>query len=184
MDGFIRDWYYGNKRMENHTVYKFDMGAVKGKDYRSEITPQTNLSCGLAIGYMGIQFLEDFKYTTKRGYGFKNCDTVKAVDRGTPDLLRRDFVEGEDPCEFVIEAPRGQYELFVVSGDECEDSITILDAVNGRTTGGEVVKKGRYQCKLLSVMQEEDELIVLKISTQKGYKWKINCIFVNAVKGY
>ena len=99
-------------------------------------------------------------------------------------VIRRDFVEGKESVEFIIEAPRGQYELFVVSGDSCEESLTIVEAVNGRKAGGEVVKKGEYQCKLLPLVNEKDEPIRLKISTKSGYKWKVNYIMLNVVKGY
>jgi hypothetical protein len=66
-----------------------------------------------------------------------------------------------------------------------EDSVTIVEAVNGRKAGGDVVKAGRYQCKLIPLVKEDDdEYIRLKISTIPGYKLKINHIFLNMIKGY
>ena len=84
----------------------------------------------------------------------------------------------------MIDAPRGQYELLVVSGDAQEDSVTILQAVNGTSAGGEVVKKGSYRSELLAVIQKKDRPIRLQIPTKPGYRWKMNCIFLNTVKGY
>ena len=64
-------------------------------------------------------------------------------------------------------------------------SETILEVNNGRKTGGEVIKKGEFQCKLLHViLEDDDEPIRLKISSNTGYKWKINFLLVNAIKGY
>jgi len=99
-------------------------------------------------------------------------------------LLRQDFAEGSEAVEFIIDAPRGQYELFVVSGDSEEESVTIVEAVNGRKAGGETIKSGEYQCKVLPLFNENDEPIRLKISTKPNCKWKVNCIMLNAIKGY
>ena len=80
--------------------------------------------------------------------------------------------------------PRGQYELLVVSGDAEEDSVTRLSTEQGFTVGGNVVKAGRYQCELVPILQKKDEPLRLLISTEKGYKWKLNLIVLNTVKGY
>jgi len=106
------------------------------------------------------------------------------ADRGAPDPLRRDFVQGSENTKFLVEVPRGQYELLVVSGDEKEPSVTKLDCVQGRRTGGEVIEAGRYQCKLIPLVMEEDGCIELNISTKPGYQWKLNYLFMNAIKGY
>ena len=83
---------------------------------------------------------------------------------------------------YLIEAPRGQYELLVISGDECEDSVTVLDAEGGRKTGGKLIKAGKYQASLIPIIHEEDGNMRLKISTVNGKKWKINYIMVNLYK--
>ena len=138
------------------------------------------------IGTMAFNTFEDdnLAFTYKQGFGFDDVSRVSIVEREEPDLLRCDFAEGTEDVEFVIEAPRGQYELFVVSGDSLEENIPVVEAVNGRKAGGEVVKKGEYQCKLLPLVNEKDEPIRLKISTKAGYKWKVIYIMLNAVKGY
>ena len=85
---------------------------------------------------------------------------------------------------FCIEVPRGQYELLTVSGDAEEDSISYVWVENGRSTGGELVKKGQFQTKLLPLVLEDDGQIRLHISTKPGYRWKLNLVLVNAIKGY
>ena len=69
-------------------------------------------------------------FTAKRGYGFSDCTDVEVVERSGPDVLRCDFVQGASGNEFIIEVPRGQYELLLISGDENEDSVTIAQCEN------------------------------------------------------
>ena len=99
-------------------------------------------------------------------------------------MLRQDFVEGETPCEFLIEVPRGQYEVFVISGDSEECSFTNLQAEHGRKAAGCLIGAGEYQCKVLPLILEKDGQIKLRVSTEPGYKWKLNAVFLNIVKGY
>ncbi len=187
LDGVIRDWYVGNARHMNHTVYKFDFTNQKGKKYYPLLERQsttadfrTNTWCGFwEVGN------ENLAFTPLAGYGFKAANGIEIIDRGAPDVLRQDFASGSADAEFIIEAPRGQYELFICSGDENEDSVTVLEAVGGRSAGGKMVKKGEYQCALLPFIKEtDDELICLKVSTKAGYNWKLNYIILNVIKGY
>ena len=186
LDGATREWMYGNLRHANHTLYKFDFGAMTDKDYRSEFPIQAMCDAGRAMKYMRFTPIcgEDIRFTPKKGYGFACADGITAVDRGAPDLLRRDFLEGEGECEFIVEMPRGQYELLVVSGDAMEDSVTRITTEQGFCVGGAVVSAGRYQCELVPVVQKKDEPLRITLSTEKGYKWKLNLIVLNTVKGY
>lgn len=186
LDGATREWMYGNLRHANHTLYKFDFGATAPKDYRSEFPVQSLSDMGRSMSYMCFTPVagETLAFTPKQGYGFACADGIAAVDRGAPDLLRRDFLEGEEDATFIVEMPRGQYELLVVSGDAEEDSVTRLSTEQGFTAGGKVVRAGEYQCELIPVLQKKDEPLRLFISTEKGYKWKLNLIVLNTVKGY
>ena len=184
LDGFIRDWYLGNVRCANHTVYKFDFGTDDSKDYNESFWRQT-LSAEERLELQLAPFLvKNLQFTVNQGYGFEDASKVTVVDRGAPDPLRRDFVQGSEDATFLVEVPRGQYELLVVSGDEKEPSVTKLDCVQGRRTGGEVIDAGHYQCKLIPLVMEEDGCIELNISTKPGYQWKLNYLFINAIKGY
>lgn len=186
LDGALRDWYYGNCRHANHTVYKFDFGGAPGKVYTQSLTRPAHAAeqmvmKGMAFLPLGADALD---FTVKRGYGFASAEGIQVRDRGIDDVLRRDFAEGTADAEFIIEAPRGQYELLVISGDEDGESVTVLQTENGFTAGGEVLKAGQYQCELIPVIQKRDTPIRLKISTAKGYAWKLNCIIMNQIKGY
>ena len=184
VDGVLRSWYLGNVRMDNHTVYKFDFTGDAQKDYATCLYDQVYCAEEMRANALTFVPTDESVFTYRKGYGFTEDSHAQLVDRGEPDVLRRDFVQGSGDAEFVIEAPRGQYELMVISGDAKEESVTILEGVNGRKAGGDVIPAGRYQCKLIPIVQEEDEPVRLKISTRPGYQWKINYIIMNVVKGY
>lgn len=186
IDGFLRDWYLGNCRFENHTVYKFDFGVCGEKDYTATWTRQVYAVSGRALLHLPFRFLnaENAQFTVKQGYGFKNSADVSFGDRFIEDRLRRDFAQGTKKVEFLIEVPRGQYELLVISGDDSEASATLLEGPNNYKVGGSVMLKGQYQCELIPVVHKKDGLIQLKISAKPGYRWKLNCVFLNTIKGY
>ncbi len=127
---------------------------------------------------------DNLEFNSFVGYGFGNTNGITFVDRGEPDLMRRDFVQGTEETEFIIDAPRGQYEILVVSEDVEEDHVTIFELENGARYGGDVVKAGRYQCELIPFVQKKDTPIRLKISTKPGYQWKMNLLMLNVIKGY
>ena len=162
------------------------MGALTEKEYWTEFPAQAHLDSGRGMKCMRFTPVraEGCAFTPKQGYGFKNADGITAVDREAPDLLRRDFFEGTGDAEFIIEAPRGQYELLVVSGDAEEASVTRLATEQGYVAGGKRIPAGRYQCELVPIMQKKDAPMRLFISTEAGMKWKINLIVLNVHKGY
>jgi hypothetical protein len=184
LDSFIRDRFFGNQRLPSQTVYKFDFGTDDHKHYSATFRRQTHAYEERTENGMPPLFVKQLQFTPYQGYGFADATGLTTVDRGEPDGLRRDFVEGNDPAEFLIEVPRGQYDLFVVSGDAAEASLTALDLEYGPTTGGKVIPAGQYQCKVLPLVMEEDGLIRLRISTKPGYRWKLNYLFLNCTKGY
>ncbi len=182
LDSFIRDWYLGNVRMANHNVYKFDFGVDIEKNYPEVLVRQSYCAEKMCIGTMAFNRLNDLQFTAKRGFGFINAENINKVDRLQPDLLRRDFIEGSESTSFIFDAPKGQYELFVVSGDLCEESVTILNCDEGRRCGGEIIKAGGFQCKVIPLVHEKDGNVKLDISTVEGKKWKLNYILVNMYK--
>ena len=187
LDSFTRDWYLGNVRLENHSVYRLDLGACEEKkDYGSVIYRQGYAAEKMNIGALVFRRIDDLQFTVKQGYGFADASGITKVDRGpgAPDELRRDFVEGEKDAELLIEMPRGQYELLIISGDEKEESLTTLDAVGGRRAVGKTQKAGIFKATLLPIIHEEDGAVRVKISTEAGKKWKINAVLVNLYKSF
>lgn len=187
LDQFTRDWYLGNLRFHNHTVYKFDLGVAHNeKDYLNTFSRQAYIDHMRTLLNLDFRPIgeENAAFTVMQGFGFSNTAGITACAREMDDCLRRDFLQGEAETDFVIDLPRGQYELLVVSGDQEGECVTCLETANGFRTGGEVVKAGRYQCALVPVIHERDTELRLHISTKPGYRWKINCIYLNSVKGY
>ena len=185
VDGFLRDWYLGNCRMANHTLYKFDFTSCKDKVYTRGWTRQALVPDSRVIHPIGFKQigLENAQFTVKQGYGFSSLNGLSVIAREMDDPLRRDFIQSAEPTEFWIEVPRGQYEMLVVSGDADEDSLTILQTDMWKV-GGCLVKKGQYQCELIPVILKRDGLIRLKIFTKPGNRWKINNLYLNVIKGY
>lgn len=57
------------------------------------------------------------------------------MDRGEPDTLRRDFLEGGAEVFFVLYLPRGKYDVLLICGDEQDVSCTRA-ALPGHGTHG------------------------------------------------
>lgn len=185
LDGAIRDWYYGNMRMSNHTVYKFDFGTAKAKSYTDAFPRQAVVA--EERGMTSLPFVPvtaETLYTPQQGYGFASCQGLFAEDSQHTDALRADFVGGTEDAAFMIEVPRGQYELLVISGDAETDTVTELSGPNGFRAGGGVVKRGIWQCELIPVILKQDGQLKLRVHTQPGYGWRINAIVMNTWKGY
>ena len=185
LDGSIRDWYYGNMRMSNHTVYKFDFGTAKEKCYTDSFPRQAIVAEERGITSLPfVPVTAETRYTTQQGYGFASCEGLFAADAQHRDALRADFVGGTEEAAFMIEVPRGQYELLVISGDAQQDTVTVLSGPNGFCAGGNIVKKGTWQCELIPVILKKDGPLTLRIRTQPGYGWRINAVIMNTWKGY
>ena len=170
--------------MANRTVYKFDFTNEAEKKYADFFPIQCYVNQGHHMNTLDFFRISADEFTNERGFGFTVKDGIKISSSPAPDLLRCDFAEGENDSEFLIEAPRGQYELLIISGDGNEDSITIASCENSRTIGGDIVPKGTYQCEIIPIIQKYDEPIEIKISTKSGYRWKLNCIMINIIRPY
>jgi len=184
LNSFIRDWYLGNCRMQNHTVYKFDFTNNVNKSYGCLMPRQAFAAEERVLPALQFVPVSTTNYSYHVGYGFSDNSGMKLVERTGPDLLRQDFIEGYTPCEFLIEVPRGQYEVLVISGDAEECSFTNLQVENGREAAGCLISAGEYQCKVLPLVLEKDGQIKIRVYTQDGYKWKLNAVLLNSIKGY
>ena len=94
--------------------------------------------------------------------------------------LRADFLEGSRPAVFVLDLPRGKYDLLIVSGDEEEASGTRFSLKEqGTKADTGILPPGRYGCMHLPLIHARDGQMLLSISPSPGYHWKLNAIFVN-----
>ncbi len=187
LDYFLRDWYVANNRMENNTIYKINITDKEpDKDEYMDNIPMQYMTnnCGLIMNGAKFRHIGSEEFDYFRGYGFKDASDIKIINRTGPDLVRRDFAESDKEAEFLIEAPRGQYEILLISGDSEEECITIAEVTNSRRIGGKVIPKGTYQCDIIPLIHEDDGIIRIRLSTLPGYKWKLNAIMLNVIKGY
>jgi hypothetical protein len=60
----------------------------------------------------------------------------------------------------------------------------MIDAVDGRCTGGEVIPAGSYQCKLVSIIHENDGIMCIRFTTKPGFSWKVNLVVVNMLRRF
>ncbi|WP_202806607.1 fibronectin type III domain-containing protein [Kribbella catacumbae] len=83
--------------------------------YRFDFGPS---SSAVADGYTAVG---PVAYEAGRGYGFADPAKVTAVDRGTDDAVRTDFVAVAG-TSFVVDLPNGDYTVALVAGDATESS--------------------------------------------------------------
>jgi lysophospholipase L1-like esterase len=84
----------------------------------------------LAPGYTKV--LSTSAYTPEIGFGFEDGVQVTAVDRGTPDALRRDLITSDKPFLFSVAVPEGNYNVKVTLGDQTGVSNTTVKAEQRR----------------------------------------------------
>lgn len=184
-DNFTRSWYLGDSRVDNHTVYRFDITKAQDKDYGSFMPRQVFAA---QPGYIEpcLPFipLDATEFTAFKGFGFDRVDRVTVRDTGAPDMLRRDFAESTEPCNFMLELPRGHYELLLISGSSDEESVTCIQTENGYRAGGKLTPAGNFQIETVPLYIPRDGIARIQLSTTPGHKWKLNAVFLNILKGY
>ncbi|HBP39206.1 MAG TPA: sugar phosphorylase [Clostridiales bacterium] len=184
LDSFLFEYCLGNVSRTPVTVYKFDFGVPEKeliKDYAETVHRQAiTAEKQMAVAQTFIRINAQTRFTTALGYGFQKTAGLLAVDRQGPDALRRDFICGSEPAEFLIELPKGKYDLLVVSGDPDQPSCThVALRPEGRRGRGRRLRAGRYDCRILPLVHSNDGLIRLAFTTEPGYRWAVNMILVN-----
>jgi hypothetical protein len=180
VDSFACAYLLGNEHRYQMLPYVFDFG-ISGtdKNYDNAYHRAFCMSGRSAVFFGMPKRLGMETYNENTGYGFASVQDLNVRDRQAPDDLRRDFIEGTCSSEFIIELPKGKYNALVVSGDECEESLThILLPHIDATVSGKTMKPGKYQCRTVPFVHECDGLFKIGISTDEGYKWKLNAIFI------
>ena len=184
-DDFVRDWYLGNVRMENHAVYHFDITEKTDKKYLDFMPVQAYAAePGRVTTATAFLPVNTESFTAYRGYGFESGEGITICRQDGPDMLRQDFAEGEQTVNFAVELPRGRYEAMVISGCEDCSTVTTVRSDNGYCAGGKVIPAGCYQVEVIPMRHKRDGIARLQISTESGSKWRVNGIFINMVKGY
>jgi hypothetical protein len=181
VDAFICSFRLGNAHQYPITQYVFDFGTAAGEKNYDTVYRKQLFRTGKSLLFFGAPKQVGLEvYKGDEGYGFASLDGLAVQDRSVPDAMRRDLIEGSADSEFWMELPRGKYNLLVVSGDEDEESLTHirLPHLNGMIPG-EVVRAGRYQCRIIPFVHECDGVFRIGLSTEIGYRWKLNTLFLN-----
>ena len=187
IDSFTCAYTMGNSRQYTMTPYVFDftLPSQPKKNY-DDVYRKNFCVSGNAIVFFGAPVSHGAAaYSPNLGYGFANAESLAIIDRAAPDSLRKDFVESAESNEFLIELPRGKYNLLLISGDECEESQTnIMTPHNGGVITGEIMSPGLYQCKIVPFIHENDGVFRIALSSEIGHKWKLNALFLSKDYAY
>ncbi|TYP73122.1 glycosyl hydrolase family 95 catalytic domain-containing protein [Paenibacillus methanolicus] len=181
LDHFTFDYYAGNSRVSKLASYRLDFGVkpeLLAKDYRQALPRQVHVE-----GVLGQAFRKvtaDSLFTPQTGIGWARTESVEAVDREGPDLLRRDFVGGTDEAVFLVELPRGRYDLLIVSGDAAALSYTELNIQGGpRWTTERALRAGEYAAEIIPITQRKDGCAELRFRSRSGLPWRVNLLVIN-----
>jgi hypothetical protein len=181
VDAFTCANRQGNAHQYPITQNVFDFGVATDEKIYDSVYCKQLFRTGKSLLFFGVPKRVGLEvYNGDKGYGFTAIEGLSFQDQSAPDDIRRDFIEGSEDCEFWIELPRGKYNLLVISGDEDRKSLTHLNLPHlyGRIAG-EVMRAGRYQCRIIPFVHERDGVFRLGLSTETGYRWKLNTIFLN-----
>ncbi|MDQ0973576.1 hypothetical protein QFZ31_003454 [Neobacillus niacini] len=181
LDHFTFDYYSGNYRESRTAVYRLDFGTAKNqpvKDYSKAIPRQLHMGGGIGQDFRKIS--SETVFTSYTGFGWKNSDDLIAIDRNGPDEIRRDFVGGETEKAFLLELPKGRYDMLFVSGDNDAPSYTEVE-IEGQSVWKpeKALRAGEFVTEILPIIQRKDGFLNIHFRSQRGLSWKINLLIFN-----
>lgn len=186
LDHFTFDYYAGNHRESRLAAYRLDFGVKPEqliKDYNQALPRQVHVE-----GVLGQTFRKvtpETIFTPSSGIGWASPNSIMAVDRGEPDLLRRDFIGGTEEAAFIVELPKGRYDLLIVSGDSTIPSFTLLE-IEGQWLWQteKVLKAGEYATDIIPLIQRKDGYATLQFRSNAGLPWRVNLLVINKSYSY
>lgn len=179
LDAITFDYWQGDARVPRASVYRVDFsrpGTEMPKDYTA-VLPRQYHACG-KIGLDFLRVTAGSQYSVTDGFGFRHLCGLTYSDRGKGDPFRRDFVGGTAENELLVYLARGQYQLFVVSGDYDEETATILEAAGQRWETG-LLAPARFGFATLPVRHESDGPLGVRLAARRGCAWKLNLMIIN-----
>jgi len=186
LDHFTFDSYAGNSRESRLAAYRLDFGVrpeLLHKDYDRALPRQVHTE-----GVLGQTFRKispESAFAPRTGIGWELADSLEAIDRGEPDLLRRDFMGGTGEAVFRIELPKGRYDLLIVSGDGAASSGTELEIpgqVQWKTE--KALKAGEFATDIISFVQRRDGYVTMRFRSCAGLPWRVNALVINKSYAY
>ncbi|OAS15047.1 glycosyl hydrolase family 95 catalytic domain-containing protein [Paenibacillus oryzisoli] len=181
LDHFTFDYYAGNYRESRLAAYRLDFGVaphVLEKDYTNVLPRQVHMDGVLGQTFRKIS--QEHVFQSYTGIGWENSDHLHAMDREAPDELRRDFIGGTCEATFIVELPKGRYDLLFVTGDQMESSFTEIEIVEHSRWKPELaLKAGQYATEILPVTQRKDGYVRIKFNSCNGMAWRVNVLIIN-----
>lgn len=143
--------------------------ALEGRSLMSGVT-DIDLDLGttsspVASGWVGVPVAT---YTPARGYGWHSTSRIKAVDRGGPDPLNRDFHVGLIGI-FNVDVPSGLYTVAATVGDgDSTRKNMFLYAENETLASNVSTKPGEFIRSISTVEVTDGQLNILALSFNKS----------------
>lgn len=186
LDHFTFDYYAGNSRVSRLAAYRLDFGVKEElhvKNYFKALPRQIHVAGVLGQAFRKVS--PDTIFTTYSGMGWERTDQITSIDRGAPDLLRRDFVGGTGDAVFRIELPKGRYDLLIVTGDEEAPSWTELEIPGQlKWKPDKPLKAGEYATDMIPITQKKDGCLSLRFRSSDGLPWRVNLLVINRNYSY
>ncbi|WP_409346303.1 glycosyl hydrolase family 95 catalytic domain-containing protein [Paenibacillus sp. MBLB4367] len=182
LDHFTFDYYSGNYRESRRAAYRLDFGVGKellDKDYFQALPRQVHMDQGV-IGQTFRKITEETVFTPYTGIGWENGDGLITADSGRGDLLRRDSIGGTEEKTFLLELPKGSYDVLFVSGDNDSPTWTEIEIAGQSMRSPErLLRAGEFATEMLPVIQKKDGCVKIRFRSQEGRQWRINVLIVN-----
>jgi hypothetical protein len=181
LDHFTFDYYAGNSRESRLAAYRLDFGVepdVLEKNYVNVLPRQLHREGVLGQSFRKITPVTMFKPYS--GLGWEKVKAVFAMDCGEPDDLRRDFIGGTHEATFIVELPKGRYDVLFVSGDSKAPSYTEVEIIGQSTWKPErALKAGEFATDILPVTQRKDGYVSIRFRSCEGSQWRVNALIIN-----
>ncbi|CAN7445760.1 glycosyl hydrolase family 95 catalytic domain-containing protein [Paenibacillus sp. LjRoot56] len=181
LDHFTFDYYSGNYRESRLAAYRLDFGVashVLEKDYTKVLPRQVHMEGVLGQTFRKITPETVFQPYT--GIGWESRDHLHAMDREVPDELRRDFIGGTCDATFIVELPKGRYDVLFVTGDQREPTYTEIEIVQHSRWKPELaLKAGQFATEILPITQRKDGYVRIKFNSCNGMAWRVNVLIIN-----
>lgn len=160
LDTFVCDYYVADTRHRNRIVYFFAAG------WEENCLSEEEQRFGLPVTVLW----ENASYEVCKGYGFCNAQNVGVAVVGSGRLAQR-YWTSDEPAVFVLDLPRGQYELFVGCSDRCDMRLRCCGAVQEVHNPA-----GRCSGHIFPIVHQQDGLVQIELEPVEGKAWKVHTI--------
>lgn len=170
MDSFLCDYYVANDRYRPILAYRFNFGVPFPELPQDAPGSRKDLSF--------IRITPEERWCSRLGFGFAG-GAVQAADTGEGEYLLRDGVFGSEAVEFLVDLPKGRYDLLAVSGN---GKFSTRLSVNGQSVRMDTAP-GRYRAEILPVVHKGEGPLTLHISAAEG-AWQLSLLVIRKVQAF